>query len=67
MIYEAKKFDNLLSLNGFSDIMLKNHFSLYEGYVKNVNSLNELFKTLKAGSPEYNEIRRRFGWEWNSI
>lgn len=67
MIYEAKKFDNLFGLNGFSDTMLKNHFSLYEGYVKNVNFLNELLKNLKPGSPEYNEIRRRFGWEWNGM
>jgi superoxide dismutase, Fe-Mn family len=67
MTQEIKKFDNLLGLSGFSDTLLKNHFTLYEGYVKNVNSLLDLFKTLKAGSPEYNEIHRRFGWEWNGV
>ena len=67
MAYEVKRFDNLLGLPGMSETALKNHFTLYEGYVKNVNLLVELSKTLKAGSPEYNELRRRFGWEWNGM
>jgi len=67
MIQEIKKFEFLLGLAGFSDILLKNHFTLYEGYVKNVNTIFDLFKTLKVGSPEYNELRRRFGWEWNGV
>lgn len=67
MTYENKKFEELLGLNGLSDVMLKNHFSLYDGYVKNVNLMIELSKTLKVGSVEYNEVRRRFGWEWNGM
>lgn len=67
MIYKAKKFEDLIGLNGFSETMLKNHFSLYEGYVKNVNILNDLLNTLKTGSPEFGEIRRRFGWEWDGM
>ncbi|MFA6430236.1 MAG: Fe-Mn family superoxide dismutase [Candidatus Paceibacterota bacterium] len=67
MIYEAKKFDHLLGLNGFSDTMLKNHVALYEGYVKNVNIFDGLLKSLENGSSECNEIRRRFGWEWNGM
>ena len=67
MIYEPKKFDGLIGLSGFSETMLKNHVALYEGYVKNVNSLNDLLSNLKAGSLECNEIRRRFGWEWNGM
>lgn len=65
MTHEIKKFDNLLGLTGFSDTLLKNHFTLYEGYIKNVNTLFDLFKTVKIGSPEYNELHRRLGWEWN--
>ena len=67
MTQEIKKFDNLLGLTGFSDILLKNHFTLYEGYVKNINTLFDLFKTVKTGSPEYNELHRRLGWEWNGV
>jgi Fe-Mn family superoxide dismutase len=67
MTYKVKTFNNLLGLNGFSETMLKNHLTLYEGYVKNVNTFCDLFQTLKAGSPEYNEIRRRFAWEWNGM
>jgi len=39
--------------------------------VKNVNALLEKFDTLlkegKAGTPEYAELKRRFGWEWNGV
>ncbi len=67
MAYEQKNFDHLLGMKGFSDTMLTNHFSLYGGYVKNVNAVMESLKTLKASSPEYNELKRRFGWEFNGM
>jgi Fe-Mn family superoxide dismutase len=67
MIYQPQQFNNLLGISGFSDTLLKNHFTLYEGYVKNVNLLNDLISTSKPGTPEYSEIRRRFGWEWNGM
>ena len=67
MIYEQKDFNHLLGTKGFSDTLLTNHFSLYGGYVKNVNTIIELLKTVKANSPEYNELKRRFGWEWNGM
>jgi Fe-Mn family superoxide dismutase len=43
------------------------HFTLYEGYVKNTNSIIEKLKTLEINSPEWNELHRRFGWEWNGM
>jgi Fe-Mn family superoxide dismutase len=67
MIYEIKKYESLLGLPGISDALLKNHFSLYEGYVKNVNILMELTRTIKVGSLEHNELRRRFAFEWNGM
>ena len=71
MAYQPQKFDNLLGTSGFSDILLKNHFTLYEGYVKNVNlmmlELESLVKNGKAGTPAHSEIQRRFGWEWNGM
>ncbi len=67
MTYEQKNFDHLLGMKDFSDTMLSNHFTLYGGYVKNVNTLTDSLKTLKANSTEYNELKRRFGWEWNGM
>lgn len=67
IMYEAKDFSRLLGTPGFSDAILMDHFKLYEGYVKNVNTLGEKSKTIEAGSPESAELRRRFGWEWNGM
>lgn len=66
-MYEAKNFERLLGTEGFSDVMLRNHFTLYEGYVSNVNKLNEYLKTAEAGTPQWNETKRRLGWEWNGM
>ncbi len=66
-IYTAKDFKQLLGLPGFSDTLLTNHFTLYEGYVKNTNALVSLLGTKELGTPEYSELQRRFGWEWNGM
>lgn len=65
--YEPQDFKHLLGISGMSDQLLTNHFSLYEGYVKNVNALLELLATKEPGTPEYAELKRRFGWEWNGM
>ena len=71
MKYEIKNFDGLLGLSGFSDGILKNHFTLYQGYVNNFNKFNDLLVELekadKFASPEYAELNRRFGWEFNGM
>jgi len=71
MAYESKNFDHLLGINGLSDQLLKNHFTLYQGYVANFNKLNQILigleKEGKYGTPEYAELNRRFGWEWNGM
>lgn len=71
MAYEAKNFEYLLGTKGFSDQLLKNHFTLYQGYVANTNKVADLLMTLhkdgKAGTPEYAELKRRFGWEFNGM
>ena len=66
-MYEAKNFEALLGTEGFSDVLLRNHFTLYEGYVSNTNKLVEFLKTAEVGTPQYNELKRRFGWEWNGM
>ena len=71
MTYEQKNFDHLIGTPGFSDILLKNHFTLYQGYVTNVNKLTDelagLTKDGKGGTPGWSELKRRFGWEWNGM
>ena len=66
-MYEAKDFSHLLGTPGFSDALLNNHFTLYQGYVVNTNKLIEELKTATLGTSEYSEMRRRFGWEWNGM
>ena len=71
MPYQAKNFENLLGLKGFSDQLLKNHFTLYQGYVTNTGklteSLNALAEAEKTAAPEFAELKRRLGWEWNGM
>lgn len=71
MAYEPKNFDHLLGIEGSSEQLLKNHFTLYQGYVTNFNKLNDLLVTMekeeKFGTPEYAELNRRLGWEFNGM
>lgn len=71
MAYEVKNFESLLGTKGFSDQLLKNHFTLYQGYVTNTNkvadTLSAMAKEGKTGTPEYAELKRRFGWEFNGM
>jgi superoxide dismutase, Fe-Mn family len=71
MAYEARNFDSLLGTEGFSDALLKNHFTLYSGYVTNTNRVSDALFALardnKAGTPEYAEQKRRFGWEFGGM
>ena len=66
-MYEAKNYEQLLGIEGFSDSLLRNHFVLYEGYVSNVNKILEFLKTAETGTPPFSEIKRRFGWEWDGM
>ena len=48
-MYRAKQF-NLSGLKGISDQTLEMHFKLYEGYVKETNTLQEkISQILKDG------------------
>ena len=71
MVYEAKNYEHLLGTKGFSDQLLKNHFTLYQGYVTNTNKLVDTMMTMvkegKASTPEFAELKRRFGWEFNGM
>jgi Fe-Mn family superoxide dismutase len=71
MDYMTKDFSGLLGMEGFSDTLLNNHFTLYQGYVKNTNKLLGIMAAMveadRIGTPEYAEIKRRFGFEFNGM
>ena len=71
MAYTAKDYSALIGLPGFSETLLKNHFTLYQGYVTNTNkvldTLDAMLKEGKTGTPEYAELKRRLGWEFDGM
>ena len=71
MPYAAKDYGKLIGMNGFSEALIKNHFALYQGYVTNTNkvwdALQAMLKEGKTATPEYAELKRRFGWEFNGM
>lgn len=71
MKYEPRNFEHLLGTEGFSNTLLNNHFTLYKGYVTNTNklvdTLDAMLKEGKLATPEYAELTRRFGWEFNGM
>ena len=71
MTYAAKDYSHLLGMEGFSETLLKNHFTLYQGYVTNTNKLMEtlgqMLRDGKMNSSEYAELKRRLGWEFNGM
>ncbi len=71
MAYETKDYTSLVGMDGFSETLLKNHFTLYQGYVTNTNKLLELLSLMlkegKVGMPEYAELKRRLGFEFDGM
>jgi Fe-Mn family superoxide dismutase len=71
MPYTPKDYSKLIGTEGFSETLLKNHFTLYQGYVTNTNkvldALNQMLKEGKTGTPEFAELKRRLGWEFNGM
>lgn len=68
--YEALAFPSE-GFAGISQEQLEQHFKLYQGYVNNTNTLNarlsELLTSGQVGTPEYNELKRRFGFEYSGM
>ena len=71
MAYTVKDYSNLIGMEGFSEALLKSHFTLYQGYVTNTNKLMDSLATMlkegKVGTPEYSELKRRMGFEFNGM
>jgi superoxide dismutase, Fe-Mn family len=70
-MYEPKNFEEILGTPGLSDRLLNNHFTLYQGYISNINKLDNTLDRMEKDnnftSAEYAELNRRFGWEWNGM
>lgn len=71
MAYAPKDYAKLIGMAGFSETLLKNHFTLYQGYVTNTNkvldTLEQMAKDGKTATPEFAELKRRLGWEFNGM
>ncbi|MDD5339129.1 MAG: Fe-Mn family superoxide dismutase [Dehalococcoidales bacterium] len=71
MAYTAKDYTKLIGMEGFSDTLLNNHFTLYQGYVTNTNKVADILAAMlkegKTAAPEYAELKRRFGFEFDGM
>ena len=70
-MYQTNDYSYIKGTPGFSDKILDMHFKLYDGYVKNTNKILESLKNLqqegKVSSPEFAELKRRLGWEFDGM
>jgi superoxide dismutase, Fe-Mn family len=71
MLFTAKDYRHLMGLRGFSETLFEQHFSLYEGYVKNASELLERITSLRTEAKpptlEVSELSRRLAWEFNGM
>jgi Fe-Mn family superoxide dismutase len=68
--YEAKNFDHLIGhVDGLNDDLLKMHFKLYQGYVKNTNTLLDKLRSLKleGNASEFAGFKHMLGWEFDGM
>lgn len=69
--YKAAEYPDLAGMPGFGSQLIANHMKLYQGYVNNTNALSEKLSAMlaegKEKTPEYAELKRRFGWEFNGM
>ena len=57
-------------LSGIGEAQIAQHWTLYEGYVKNVNLLNEKLSALSEKGDfglEFSELKRRVGFEYDGM
>jgi Fe-Mn family superoxide dismutase len=65
MARDPKNYDHLIGkIKGLSENQLKAHFTLYQGYVKKLNEIEQKLGTVDRSAPnysynEYSELKRR--------
>src|SRR5207244_5060400 len=70
--YEVKKNLKPKGVVGRAEQLIDQHWSLYEGYVNNVNLLDKMvWECLQEGrllqTPPFSELERRLGFEYNGM
>lgn len=68
--YKVRQELRPVKLAGISEDQIAQHWTLYEGYVKNVNLLNQKIQTLTSNEyygAEFSELKRREGFEYNGM
>lgn len=70
--FKPKDYSSLLGkIKGLSDNLLKMHFTLYEGYVKNTNALITAIGDMENNNQDrtlaFMALQRRFGWEYDGM
>jgi Fe-Mn family superoxide dismutase len=65
MAREPKNYEHLIGkIKGLSEAQLRNHFTLYQGYVKKLNEIDSKLATADRSAPnysfsDYSELKRR--------
>lgn len=69
--YQAKDFSYLLGMKGLSNKLLQQHFALYQGYVKQTNTMSALLVEALEKNPfsplEYSSLKKCFSFEYNGM
>lgn len=68
--YEPRQILRPKKLSGISEEQIAEHWTLYEGYVRGVNLLNEKLAALrekKSFGVEFSELTRRLGYEYDGM
>lgn len=69
-IYKTRQELKPKGLDGIGENQISQHWALYEGYVRNVNVLNEKIAALSSKGdfgPEFAELVRRKGFEYDGM
>jgi Fe-Mn family superoxide dismutase len=58
-MFKAKEFSSINGVDGMSERMMREHYKLYEGYVKKANEIQEKLKTVDKSTANavYSDIR----------
>lgn len=69
--YTTRDFSHLIGMEGFSDELLKIHFTLYQGYVTQTNQLSRLLGSYVSATEKpdyaYQALKRRFSFEFDGM
>ncbi len=58
-MFQAKQFESINGVEGLSEKLMKEHYKLYEGYVKKADEISEKLKTVdySTANATYSDLR----------